>query len=104
MTKKGRRSLRKENSDSPTCEMGMQCFKWFPINSNIEDEYFMDVYIVMQIMLEKRKYRNHEKREIQRMEGSVSSLGCPGMVVDIMKESEGESHSVVSDSLQPHGM
>ena len=26
------------------CEMGMQCFKWFHINSNIEDEYFMDVY------------------------------------------------------------
>ena len=82
----------------------MQCFKWFCINSNIEDEYFMDAYIVMQIMLEKRKYRNHGKREIQRMEGSVSSLGCPGMVVDIVRESEGESHSVVSDSLQPHWM
>ena len=26
------------------CEMGMQYFKWFHINSNIEDEYFMDVY------------------------------------------------------------
>ena len=38
------------------------------------------------------------------MEGSVSSLGCPGMVVDIAKENEGESHSVMSDSLQPHGV
>ena len=64
----------------------------------------MDAYIVMQIMLEKRKYRNHGKREIQRMEGSVSSLGCPGMVVDIVRESEGESHSVVSDPLLPHGL
>lgn len=45
-------------------------------------------------MLEKRKYRNYGKGKFKEWKAVSPSLGCPGMVVDITKESEGESHQL----------
>ena len=66
----------------------MQLLKWFNSNNNIENKYFVDECLVMQVMLEKRKYKNNKKREIQRMEGSAPFLGRLGMVGDITTELE----------------
>ena len=49
----------------------MQLLKWFNSNNNIENKYFVDECLVMQVMLEKRKYKNNKKRERERERDSL---------------------------------